>query len=166
MSAKVYRLPIAPYPKIKQLPFSTRTSDLQFNAVSPPPIKSFSRNCRFLPPAQVVRQEGNVLTCVCPSVCPRRWGVGGTPARSRWGYPSQVQMVGRGTPRYLPPGQDRYPSLLARSGWGYPKAGGTPPSPKDRTAYGVLDTRWAVCFLRSGRRTFLSYPPPHPEMKT
>ena len=36
----------------------------------------------FLPPAYVVRREGNVLTRVCPSVCPRGWG----------GYPYPIML--------------------------------------------------------------------------
>ena len=58
----------------------------------------------LLPPGYVVRREGNVLTCVCPSVCPQ--AEGGTP---RYLPPSQVSMGGGGTPRYLSP--------AARSGW-------------------------------------------------
>ena len=90
----------------------------------------------FLPPAYVVRQEGNVLTRVCPG-----WGdpsqvqMGGTPpqARSRGGIspPPQVQM---GQPD--PDGRDR-------GGQPGPDGDTPAPSPQDRTAYGVLDTRWA-----------------------
>ena len=68
---------------------------------------------------------------------------------------------GGGTPRYLPstkvpdppcPGQD--------GGKRYPKVPTTPLAkvptpPRDRTAYGVLDTPRSVCLLRSRRRTFL-----------
>ena len=123
----------------------------------------------LLPPAYVVRREGNVLTCVCPSihpsVCPRGGGdpgqvqTGGYPSQvlTGGGYPSQVQMGGWGG------------GTLARSGWGdtlarsrqggVPKVGvppgrdGVPPSV--RTTEGVLATRQAVCLLRSRRRTFL-----------
>ena len=77
----------------------------------------------FLPPAYVVRQEGNVLTRVCPSVCPRGVPIshnalqhypefhgtdtGGTlpgPAGGAgvpcwgWGYPAWVGYPARGYP--------------------------------------------------------------------
>ena len=94
--------------------------------------------------------------------------IGGTLARSGWrGYPSQVRMGGTlarsgwGVPQ---PGQDRgvpRPGMdcpLSRDGvhpcpgMGYPPP---PPPTRDRTADGVLDTRRAVCLLRSRRRTLL-----------
>ena len=34
---------------------------------------------------------------------------------------------------------------------------GVPPSPQDKTAEWVIATRWAICLLRSRRRTFLFY---------
>ena len=100
----------------------------------------------FLPPAYVVRREGNVLTRVCPSICLSTGGVpishnalqhfpechgaagqGGYPARSSWGgYP------GGGVPwpgGY--PGWGGYPgrgdTLAGGIPWpgGYPGQGGT-----------------------------------------
>ena len=54
------------------------------------------------------------------------------------------------------------PEMGTPEGWGTPSQGwSTPwpvmgyPPPPDRTADGVLDTRQAVCLLRSRRRTFL-----------
>ena len=86
------------------------------------------------------------------SVCPQ--GGGGTYSRvptplsrSGWGGglpPVQVRMgvgVPQGTspwPRYLPLPWPRYL-----------------PPPPDRTAHGILNTLQSVCFLHSGRRTFL-----------
>ena len=61
-----------------------------------------------------------------------RFLYGGVPHSQMGGTPSQRW----GTP---PPGQ----------------AGGTPPS-LDRTADGVLATQWAVCLLRSRRRTVVA----------
>ena len=55
-------------------------------------------------------------------------------------------LSGMGTPvqEWATPLRDR---VLPGQGWGTP--------PRDRTADGVLDTRRAVCLLRSRRRTFL-----------
>ena len=75
----------------------------------------------------------------------------GVPPSQGWGNPSQVDRgyLGWGTPP-------------ARSGWGVPGMGYPPgqgwsnrPPPQDRTAYGVLNTWWAVCLLHSHKRTFL-----------
>ena len=81
----------------------------------------------------VVRREGNVLTRVCPSVCPHPGG-GGTPARYRWGgkrgNPSQVQSGG-GNPIGGTQLGEVYPtSGTLRWTWpgGYPTSG-TPPPP-------------------------------------
>ena len=72
----------------------------------------------FLPPAYVVRREGNVLTRICPSIClsvhrgvpqPGLDGGWGTLARS-WGCPNQVHLGGY-------PGQVQMGGTLARSGW-------------------------------------------------
>ena len=120
---------------------------------------------RFLPPAYVVQRKGNVLTRVCPSVCPqgeRGYPKVPTPLPGQdggEGYPKVLtpqpgQDVGRATPRYLPPlpGQDRGrgpPNYLPHRpgqdrGREYPKV----PTP----------TPWrAVCLLRSRRRTFLGF---------
>ena len=122
--------------------------------------------CTFLPPAYVVRREGNSFTLL---VCSHlggwvpishnalqhfpechgadTWGVpcggypaGGVPCQGGTlpgGYPGRVSPR-QGTPQ---PGQD---------GGEYP-AGGYPV----RTTEGVLTTRRAVCLLRSRMRTFL-----------
>ena len=69
-----------------------------------------------------------------------------------------------GTPRYLTPTAKVPTPSLVRSGWGRgtprylpppAKVPTPPPRPRDRTAYGVLDTLRSVCLLRSGWRTFL-----------
>ena len=67
----------------------------------------------------------------------------GYPARSSGGVPCWGGGGGGTLVRYLPPrpGQDG----------GYPAGGGYP----GRTTEGVLNTRRAVCLLRSRRRTFL-----------
>ena len=84
---------------------------------------------RYLPPAKVG----------IPPSWPKMGVPQGTYPPVQGRYPSsQVRMGGKGTPRYLPPSQDRYP-----------------PPPRDRTAYGVLDTLQSVCLLHSCRRTFL-----------
>ena len=64
----------------------------------------------------------------------------------------------------MPPGQDKvgYPSAT-RTGWGTPPPPPRPvlpgqdgvPPPLARTAEPALATRWAVCLLRSRRRTVL-----------
>ena len=116
----------------------------------------------FLPPAYVVRREGNVLTRVCPSICLSTGGLpishnalqhfpechgadtwGGTlpgPGGGGGGYPARSSHVG------YPP----HPPARSWWGGGYP-AGGYP----GRATEGVLTTRRAVCLLRSRRRTFL-----------
>ena len=71
---------------------------------------------------------------------------GGTPARSRWGIPQLGP--GRGYPR-VPLGQGwGTPHLDLDLGWG------TPPPLLVRTTEGVLDTRRAVCLLRSHSRIY------------
>ena len=53
----------------------------------------------------------------------------------------------------VPPARDGVPP---GQGWkGYPLARDGVPPARDRTADGVLDMRWAICLLRSRRRTFL-----------
>ena len=91
----------------------------------------------LLPPAYVVRREGNVLTGVCPSVCPQE-GEG----QVQGTHPPARSDGGGGIPRYLTPftGQDRgvkVPNPLP------PRQG--------------LATQLAVCLLRSRWRTFLYY---------
>ena len=115
---------------------------------------------------------------------PAKSNGGGTPryllpGQGTYPPPSQAQWGGVGTypqQRYLPP-----PPHQARSDGGYPKVptparsdggGGVPQGtyplskvptplprclspPRDRTAYGVLDTPRSVCLLRSRRGTFL-----------
>ena len=92
-----------------------------------------------------------------------------TPSRSGWG--ERIPKVPTPPPRYLSPVQFKtgeggtkvptLPPIQVRMGEGYPKVP-TPwprylpsPPPRDRTAYGVLDTLRLVCLLRSRRRTFL-----------
>ena len=53
------------------------TSDMLLETRGKPPVKFLHYTwiiclqAQLLPPAYVVRREGNVLTCVCPSVCPQ-----------------------------------------------------------------------------------------------
>ena len=81
------------------------------------------------------------------------------PADQDEGYPSQEWGTPPGEDRGVPYSSDGVPPP-ARSG-GYPSQGwGTLPwsgvgYPQDRTADEVVDTRRAVCLLRSNRRTFL-----------
>ena len=128
-----------------------------------------------------IRRMGNVIFSVCLSV--HTWGGGGLPwlgqdgggagypyqVQMGGGYPSQVQMGG-GTPaRWVQMGGG-YPGHGSWMGYpfSYPGMWGTPspardevppprdgvtPPPRDRTADWVIDTRWAVCLLRSRRRT-------------
>ena len=106
----------------------------------------------LLPPAYVVRREGNVLTRVCPSVCPQG-GVpishnalqhfrechgqplgGGYPARSSWGGPSwgvpswggpcQVQLGG--VPSWGDPARSSWGGTLPGPAGGVPSWGGYP----------------------------------------
>ena len=115
--------------------------------------------------------EGNVFSLFTWGGEVRRPGPdGGAP---RYLPSSQVRM-GEGVPQGIyTPGQGTYPP--ARSGWGVPQGtsprpgqdggGGAQgtylpppakvPTPRDRTAYRVLDTLRSVCLLRSRRRTFL-----------
>ena len=129
------------------------------------------RSKAYLPPAYVVRREGNVLTRVCPSihVCPQG---GDTPARSRWGvpqpgpdrgvrrpgpdegYPSQVQLG-----EYPQPSPDGggvpQPGLDRGVPWPGPDGGTQGGVPPVRTTEGVLAMRRAVRLLRLRRRTVL-----------
>ena len=107
----------------------------------------------LLPPAYVVRREGNVLTRVCPSICLSTRGGGthipqcfATFPRMPWGSRGGVPWPGG----Y--PGWGGYPGRGGYPGWGGYLAGGGYPV---RTTLGVLATRLAVCLLRSRRRTFL-----------
>ena len=107
----------------------------------------FQEMSMFLPPAYVVRWEGNVLTCVCPSIhlsiC---LSTGGT------GYPYPIMLCnisqnamgqtpgGGGT---LPGPAGGVPCQIHLGGTlpgGYPAGGGYP----GRTAEGVLNTWRAV----------------------
>ena len=74
---------------------------------------------------------GGVLQWLVPGLFPR----GCTPLLDGMGYPHPEM-------RYPLPGMRYHPG----EAWGIPP---------DRTAYGVLDTRQAVCLLRSHRGTFL-----------
>ena len=85
-----------------------------------------------VPPGQV--RMGGTLPGYPPQGTPTQPGQGGGTLLGGW-YP------GRGTP----PG--RVPSWPGQDGG----VGGYP----GRTTEGVLNTRWAVCLLRSRRRTFL-----------
>ena len=109
-------------------------------------------------------REGYVLTPVCLSV--HTWR-GGTPARSRWGGGTPARSDrGEGTqpgPEVgCPPGRDGVPPNGQVRMGGYPRWDITPPpsmdgvpSPRYRTADGVLDMPRSVCLLRSRRRTVL-----------
>ena len=117
---------------------------------------------QFLPPAYEVREKVIIWhVSVCLSVClsaPGRYphvADGGCPHLCNWGYPHPAEDgtsiwlmgvphladVGTSSDWHVPP---------SRSG---PRIGGVPPT---RTIQYVLDTRRAVCLLRSCRRTFLS----------
>ena len=127
----------------------------------------------FLPPAYVVRREGNVLSRVCLSV------TGG-----EYPYPIMLcniiqnamgQTLGEGVPishnalQHYPEfhGADTWGGTLPGPAWGVPcqgyppgqvRMGGGVPCQGGypvRTTEGVLTTRRAVCLLRSHRRTFL-----------
>ena len=93
----------------------------------------------LLPPAYVVRREGNVLTRVCPSICLSTGGgsvqPGGGSVQPGGG---SVQLAGGGV---SPAGGGQ---SSQQGGSVQPGGGGQ-----------VLTTRWAVCLLRSRRRTFL-----------
>ena len=89
---------------------------------------------QFLPTAYVVRREGYVLTCVCPSVYPHLGGYpdqvqaeGCTLARSRWGYPDGGYPISS-TPHWTWPGGTLTggtpPQVQPHQTW----LGGTPPS--------------------------------------
>ena len=87
--------------------------------------------CSILPPAYVVRREGNSFTLfVCPHL--------------RGGYPYPIMLC-----------NISQNAMRQRGGtWpGTPPRGGYP----GRTTEGVLTTRRAVCLLRSRRRTFLFF---------
>ena len=87
---------------------------------------------KLLPPAYVVRREGNVFIGVCPFT------------------------VGEGAPGVVPPpsqvkGAPRVPHPPARSGWGVPgvpfwaRSGGAPsPPPRD-------ESRESTCYAASGK---------------
>ena len=82
----------------------------------------------YLPPAYVVRREGNVLTRVCSSICLSTGGGLPRPGPDGAGYPSQVQMGGGGglssqvwTGGY--PGQVQMGSTLVRFRLGVPWPG-------------------------------------------
>ena len=113
---------------------------------------------RLLPPAYVVRREGNSFTLL---VCPHLGG-GGVPishnalqhfpechgADTGEGVPCQVQPGGGGT---LPGGTlpDRVPPLLARSGWwGYPHR--VPPRPGQDGGGGTQDNRRSTHYTAGG----------------
>ena len=91
--------------------------------------------------------EGTVFTSVCLSM---GGGYGGTVPQSQVFFRGSTPVV----PHQLELGTPLIPALtrvLPCLGLGYPP----PPTPRNRTAELVLDTRRAVCLLRSRRRTFL-----------
>ena len=93
-----------------------------------------SSACSFLPPAYVVRWEGNVLTCVCLCACPHG---GGVPHPAKRGYPypaigvlpsSQKGISPSSQKGVLPPCHWGYPPRSAKRGYPHPanRGGGTP----------------------------------------
>ena len=133
----------------------------------------------FLPPAYVVRREGNVLTRVCPSICLSTGGypypimlcnitqnaMGQTPVGG-YPYPIMLCNITQNTTGQTPGGTQPGPAGGGYPARGYPcrvppppvRTGGTLPGLggyPGRITEGVLTTRWAVCLLRSRRRTFL-----------
>ena len=81
---------------------------IQVGDWAPPP--TYQNYCHWLlPPVYVVRREGNVLTRVCPSVCPQ----GG-------GYPYPIQLCNI-TQNAMGP----WPGGVTLAGEGYPGWGGT-----------------------------------------
>ena len=104
--------------------------------------------CKYLPPAYVVRREGNSFTLL---VCPHLGGSvswlsrGGVSASRGEGQPARGGSASQG-------GQPA-------GGWGSASRGGSASwgggVSQDRTTEWVLTTQRAVCLLRSRRRTFL-----------
>ena len=107
----------------------------------------------FLPPAYVVRREGNSLSLL---VCPQGMGV---PILDRSKVPIPLDKIpnppppqpgqdgGGGTPRYLPPSQVRTGELSTQ--------GTYPPAKVPTPPCQELATQRAVRLLRSRRRSFL-----------
>ena len=91
---------------------------------------TYTSELSFLPPAYVAWHEGNVLTHVCQSVCPRGGGGVTYPGQVQGTYlPGQVPMGG-GVPQdtFPPPAQGTYPPPKVPTpqpdpdgGRGYPK---------------------------------------------
>ena len=71
------------------------------------------------------------------------------PSRSGWGYPKVPIPSRSGQEEGVP--QGTYPPIQVKMGEGVPQR----TYPRNRTSYGLLDTLWSVCLLRSHRRTFL-----------
>ena len=132
-----------------------------------------SSKVALLPPAYVVRREGNSFTLF---VCPHLGGVpishnalqhfpecheaagggGGTwPGTPPGGVPDWVPPRG-GTWLGTPPGTRTPPRGYPDPPGGVPDRVPPPGGYPGRTTEGVLTTRRAVCLLRSRRRTFLS----------
>ena len=118
----------------------------------------------WLPPAYVVRREGNVLTRVCPSVSPQGGGGVSQPTQPGGVSPAGGGQSSRGG-SVQPGGISPARGEVGHSAWG--GWGGSGQSARgrgvsrgegvsqDRTTEWVLTTRRAVCLLRSRRRTFL-----------
>ena len=145
-------------------------------------MRNLLREKLFLPPAYVVRREGNTLILL---VCPQ----GGYPypimlcniSQNAMGQlggggtlpgPTGRGTLARGYPGWGVPWPGGYPGWGGTLAGGYPGWGvpwsGTPPARSGwegvpclgggypgRTTEGVLTKRRAVCLLRSRRRTFL-----------
>ena len=126
----------------------------------------------LLPPAYVVRREGNSFTLF---VCPHLGGVpishnalqhfpecheaaGGVPGLPPGGWYLTGYPPWGGVPRPPPRG---VPGPPLGGTWPGTPPGGVPGPPRGgypgRTTEGVLTTRRAVCLLRSRRRTFLFF---------
>ena len=101
-------------------------------------LMEFSISFQLLPPAYVVRREGNVLTRVCPSIHPSVCPQGGTPPGLEGGYPTQVRIRGVPWPG-LDGGVPKVGYPLPRQGWG------TPP-----LRFSLRSRRYASCVHAGG----------------